>query len=392
MNYDQGYKNAMDTILDIMHSRSHSYFSLQDVSILEPLYNEIVNGIVYAKKQFDMDKVKMMINTGNKMFMPSRSRYMPNEITEYIGKNLKQQVQYSCLVGTRKLLVRFGLFDNKLEFSELEYYFQMIVSWIHTISLYSDKSCGRTQVINFYLTDFKKLFPKSSVKILGPFNCNSGSSTVCSDSNTITIYRSEEWFKVFIHETFHSFGLEPKHHCETRLSNYISTLLPIQSNVRVSEAYVETWARLINVVYSAIINSDGRDEFYNILRFSLQIECLFSVYQAVSVLNFMNLDYNSVIDKTSVAAKMMYKENTHVFAYYILSASFMCNIFGFVRWCTKTNTKWLQFYNSNRSCKSFERLIKDSLYSKEMLEICDLFKKKEWRTQGLRFSIVDSVN
>ena len=60
--------------------------------------------------------------------------------------------------------------------------------------------------------------------------------------------------------------------------------------------------------------------------------------------------------------------------------------------CTKHNTKWLQFYNSNRTCKSFERLIKDSLYSDEMQETCNLFKSREWHTQGLRFSIVDSVN
>ena len=40
----------------------------------------------------------------------------------------------------------------------------------------------------------------------------------------------------------------------------------------------------------------------------------------------MNIDYNSVIDKTSVTAKMLYKENTHAFAYYILTAAFMNNI------------------------------------------------------------------
>ena len=392
MNYDIGYKHAMDTILGIMHSRSHSHFSKHDVSILDPLYNGIVEGMVYAKKQFDMNNVSMKVNTGRRIIMPVKNRYCPVEITEYIQNNIKRQVQYSISIGSRKLIVRFGLFDNKLEFSELEYFFQMIVSWIHTISMYADTSCGRNQVINFYFTDFKKLFPKSSVSILSPINCNSGSSTVCSANNTITIYRYEEWFKVFIHESFHSFGLEPKHDCENRLSKYLSTLIPIQPNVRVSEAYVETWARLINVIYSAIINSKGKEEFYNILRFSLQIEALFSVYQAVKVLNFMNLDYSSVIDKTSVTARMLYKENTHIFAYYILTSAFMTNIFGFIRWCTKHNTKWLQFYNSNRTCKSFERLIKDSLYSDEMQETCNLFKSREWHTQGLRFSIVDSVN
>ena len=392
MNYDQGYKHAMDTILGIMHSDTNSLFTIQEVEALEPLYNDIVAGMIYAKKQFEMNKVNMAIVRGRRMIMPQRSRYMPNEIVEHIQNNIKQQVQYTTSVGTRKLLVRFGLFDNKLEFSELEYFFQMIVSWIYAISSYSDSTCGKNQVINFYFTDFKKLLPKSSVSILGPINCNSGSSSVCAENNTITIYRYEEWFKVFIHETFHSFGLEPNHSCENRLSDYISSLLPIQPRIRVSEAYVETWARLINVAYSAIINSEGRQEFYNILRFSLQIECLFSVYEAVKVLRFMNIDYNSVIDKTSVTAKMLYKENTHAFAYYILTAAFMNNIFGFIRWCTKHNTKWLQFYSTNRTCKSFERLIKDSLNSDDMKNSCKLFENVGWHDRGLRFSIVDSVN
>ena len=135
------------------------------------------------------------------MIMPQRSRYIPNEIVEHIQNNIKQQVQYTTSVGTRKLLVRFGLFDNKLEFSELEYFFQMIVSWLYAISLYSDSTCGKNQVINFYFTDFKKLLKKLCINIR-PINCNSGSSSVCAENNTITIYRYEEWFKVFIHEHF----------------------------------------------------------------------------------------------------------------------------------------------------------------------------------------------
>ena len=392
MNYDSSYNHAVDTIIGIMNTRNHPHFTHDDVSILEPLYHDIVNSMAFAKKQFESGNVDMKINRGHRMTIPTNNRYMPNEITEYIRNNMKQQVQYTSRVGSRNLVVRFGLFNNKKEFSELEYYFQMILTWIHTVVKYSDISCGRTQIINFYFTDFKKLFPKSSVNILGPINCNSGSSTVCSDKNTITIYRNEEWFKVFIHETFHSFGLEPNHSCENHLSNYISSLLPIKSSVRVSEAYVETWARIINVIFSAIINSENQNEFYNFCRFSLQIESLFAVYQAVRVLNFMNLDYNSVTDKTSVTAKMLYKENTHVFAYYILTAALMTNIFGFVRWCTKHNTKWLQFYNSNRSCKSFERFIKDSLYNNEINQLCELFRNERWNSEGLRFSIVDSVN
>ena len=61
MNYDQGYKHAMDTILGIMHSDTNSLFTIQEVEALEPLYNDIVAGMVYAKKQFEMNKVNMAI-------------------------------------------------------------------------------------------------------------------------------------------------------------------------------------------------------------------------------------------------------------------------------------------------------------------------------------------
>lgn len=392
MNYDSGYKNAIETIIGMMHSEKHSHYSVENVSILEPLYLSIVEGISFSKRQFEADRVKMIIKKGRRIHLPSKSRYMCSDIHAHIIKNVKYQVEYKTTFCSRNLIVRFSLFDNKLEFSELEYYFQMILSWIYTIFHYSETSCGKTQIIDLYFTDFKKLFPKSSVNVLGNSNCNSGYSSISAETNEIVIYRSEEWFKVLIHETFHSFGLEPNFNCERQLNKYIGTLLPIQQSVRVNEAYIETWARIINVVYSAVINSDSRNEFYNILRFSLQLEVLFSIYQAVKVLDFMNLDYESVIDKRSVQAKIMYKENTHVFAYYILTASFMNNIFGFIRWCTKHNTKWLQFYKSNRTCKSFERLIKDSLYNIEMKKACKKFKNHDWQKEGLRFSIVDSVN
>ena len=132
--------------------------------------------------------------------------------------------------------------------SDLEYYVQMIISWIYSVVKYTDYNCGKNQLVDIYFTDYKKKFPKSSVITLGPINCNSGFSTVCAERNEITIFRSEEWFKVFLHESFHSFGLEPDNSCEMQLSNYISDTLPIKSMVRVSESYVEVWARIINVV------------------------------------------------------------------------------------------------------------------------------------------------
>ena len=389
MNYDVAYKESIDILVNLIKSKTA--YSKKQVSILKPLYTEIVDGLSFAKKQFDDKNVRMSILKGRYMHVPPSSRFMPREINQYISNHMKRQVVYIAHLGHRKITIRFGLFNNKHEMSDLEHYAQIIISWIYTIVRYADYSCGKTQLVDIYFTDYKKKFPKSSVITLSPINCNSGFSTVCAERNEITIFRSEEWFKVFLHESFHSFGLEPNHSCEMQLSNYIADTLPIKPMVRVSETYVEVWARIINVVYSAVINSKGVDEFYDLLRFSLQLEVLFSVYQAVRVLNFMNLDYRSLIDKTSVTAKMLYKEDTHVFAYYILSAAFMNNSLGFISWCDNHNTKWLKFYNSNRTCNLFKRFMYNCIHDPNMLRLCDIFKSQECVKQGLRFSIVETL-
>ena len=62
--------------------------------------------------------------------------------------------------------------------------------------------------IHLFMTDFKKEIPKSTVDVIDVMNVNSGLSDVCQRDSEIIIYRKEEWFKVFIHETFHSLGLD----------------------------------------------------------------------------------------------------------------------------------------------------------------------------------------
>ena len=55
---------------------------------------------------------------------------------------------------------------------------------------------------NLYLfTNHKKLLPSKEI-ILNTSHVNSAYTYACRE-DTMTIFRQEEWFKVFIHETFH---------------------------------------------------------------------------------------------------------------------------------------------------------------------------------------------
>ena len=74
--------------------------------------------------------------------------------------------------------------------------------------LYSPALCGKSIKIILFDTTLKKILPQSLIDILGAEHCNSAVTTTCSQKGDIIIYRREEWFKVFIHETFHLLCLD----------------------------------------------------------------------------------------------------------------------------------------------------------------------------------------
>ena len=77
---------------------------------------------------------------------------------------------------------------------------------------------------------------------------NSGYTTACPRTGEIVVFRQEEWFKVFVHETFHTFSLDAGAGAPA-LNEISQRLLPVSASHAVEEAYTETWARVINVLY-----------------------------------------------------------------------------------------------------------------------------------------------
>ena len=106
--------------------------------------------------------------------------------------------------------------------------------------------------------------------------------------------------------------------------------------------------------------------------FFLNFERIFSFYQMVKVLNFMDIEYHHLITKTTHAdsiRRALYKENTNVLAYYILTLILINNYEDFLMWCKVNNDTFLQFkkteLNQNRFCQFIEKHYKstDLLYN-----------------------------
>ena len=391
MDYDPEYKPIIDFILEKLSGGNFPEYSKRDISLMTKLYNEISVGLVTARAIKSRGDMLKTIITGSQMTIPSPSRYLSNTVRQDIIDHQIKQYVYKYKLGDRNIKIVFGLLRSSIiSDPELDLAAQKVCSWLAVCAKYAKARCGQKQHIYIYLGSHKKRFPRSNITSIGAKHVNSGFSTICQHTNEIIIYRQEEWFKVFIHETFHSFGFEPNENSERILSDYLKEKLPIKPRVRVSEAYVESWARIINSSYASILKSNDLKEYLTLVRFSLLVESIFAVIQASRILTFMNLSYSDVIDKTSVTAKTMYKEDTNVFAYYLLTASFIIRPYRFLKWCSKYNTTWLEFNNSPYAVDDFKDFINKCLRNNELINLYNETALIEnGRNVGLRMSIVD---
>lgn len=250
-------------------------------------------------------------------------------------------------------------------------------------------------VIHIYLTPFKKVLPVNNSLVLSPENVNTAFTMSCAPDGEIIIFREEEWFKVFIHETFHAYGLDFGLKESKSLFTVLKKTFPIKSDFNVNEAYAETWARIINcALYSFFsLNNKNRskEKFLLYTDFCLQLERIFAIYQMNKILNFMGLKYKDLYDvneRSSYLRRQLYKENTHVFGYYILTAIFLNGYRQFITWCGANNAvigannavigannAFMKFNCEEKSFQKIGEYITSTFQDKELSKIIEIVQK-----------------
>jgi hypothetical protein len=314
------------------------------------------------------------------------SNFFPENIKKNIEETTTTLIEYNAVLDGRVINFYFYTHDNSnLPTNTLDIYINYMLMWIHILNLYGENKCSKFLNIFIFLTDFKKTVPSNNFTILSPQEVNTGFTIVCSKISEIVIYRKEEWFKVFLHETLHNFGFEFSTMRLSEFNNNISRLFPIQSKFNLFESYCETWARIINAVfcsYSILNNKDNINEFLSYTDFLLQIERVFSLYQANKILNYMGIKYENLFknDKISIAArKHLYKEKANVFAYYIVTSILMNDYTKFLKWCNVNNFAIMKFNKTPRTLTSFYDFIKNNydseIYIKSLKCIQNINKK-----------------
>lgn len=386
MEYDKKYKKAMDTILNIIEKNKDNFNNLPNNQIIKNLYDNINAGINYVD---NLDKNNKLIQSRhhNDAYSKPYGKFVPKNIKNFITSHNNSHISITSNLLGRLIKINFFLYKHySIEY--IKNNAKNVLSWLYVCNKYTYNNCSKTLTINIFLCEYEKKMPVNG-GVLGPNNINSGYSGVCWSNNEIMIYRKEEWFKVFLHESMHAFNLQPSSNSDNYILNKLHEIFAISANISIVETYVEIWARIINSMYSGIFNSNNYEEFLSLFRFNLRVESLFSYIQAIRVLDYMNLNFDDILNKNDDNARLKYKENTNVFAYIILTAILMKNPYLFMEWCNKNNTNILKYDNTVKNNNRFMKLL-----TKAVKENKRQFLKYQFFKDlniGLRFTIINTV-
>lgn len=211
---------------------------------------------------------------------------------------------------------------------QLNYYSEYVVGgsriFFYTSGMYDDKNAVRKIIdvytmlvglvdfevkaeIHILLTDIKK--KSIPGKPIGtPQRINSGAKF----SNTILVWRSEEFVKVFIHEMVHLLGLDLGHSRSAYKLDKIDLEVSLSptSISSPSEAFTETVTKILYTRYKTETFSEFHEEFKKQAEWTMK--------QASRILHLNGIRYG---DKNSIIT-----QKTYMYEYYVLTALFMHTI------------------------------------------------------------------
>jgi hypothetical protein len=321
-------------------------FNVSRSDIISNFFNDIKESFQSFNNEDYQYNIYEISNTNDKML--TDEKHFPLYIKIRIKEILNYVYNVEFVIDNRNIQI-FLFTDNEGEINKK--YIMMAIVWLKIVSKYSSNRCTKYLNIYLYLTDVEKKLPSKGN--LDVEHVNSGFSMAgCLNKNEITIFRKEEWFKVFIHETIHAFNL----HFDLSVNDMINNNLKKKYNLDIDycsfEAYCECWAILWNSMFHAYLKSKSFDDFLNKFISIYNAEYNFTNNQCSKLLRHIGFDNNLY--------KKDYKENTAVFSYFFLKRNLLFNIDDFLNFCSLNNNPILNFKTNHDNIESFLQIISNN--------------------------------
>ena len=316
---------------------------------LSPLSRIFMDKIIH---QIHLGQNAWKTNTSYKEYILGPSEFpkgihfhhIVDEIREEIETFRKIGKQYSFVIGERTFTIyiivpyRTRVIAKRV-YDYLDECVKKMFIWLYVATHFAPGECSRELAVYWYLTGHQKRLPSSKGAAVDEEHANTAFTMACpvGAANGIYIFRKEEWFKVFIHETFHSLGLDFARMPEESANQALFSIFPVRCDFRFYEAYTETWA---TILHSLILAMESKGSIYPKLENYLQKERMFSLFQKAKLLSHHHFKYEHLC-LTSTAGR--YRENTQAFSYFILKSIMLFHYNDFIEWCAHKNKGIIAF-------------------------------------------------
>ena len=312
------------------------------------------------------------------------SKYLPRS---YLEEMLKEK-KYTLIhfrIGDRNFNMTFYKIHtiSKKDFDQL---FKSIWMWLYIISVHPQIECVKQLELTIAFLPHKKVFTginangHNTAQTFDSLHVNSALTQVCQPINRMLIYRREECFKVFLHESFHCFGLDFSIQNNNSIHQELHRIFNLDSSIELAayESYTEFWGEILNIMFNAFFISDDFDGFSLCFDAILNLEQNFSQIQVTKILTLTGstfVDFRNLVQKT------------HVFEYYILKSMLLLNADTFLGWCIKTNPLFFKIRsNSDFMCFIRDHLaaLQHTVSNEKLRTIQELVYGRKERKEGKR--------
>ena len=258
------------------------------------------------------------------------NKYIDESIVKYIITNIDncKLVSYENIINLKKYVFEFIIYGREISIKNLDSIVEKMLLIVQVIIALSNNESRQGQHVTFFLTPFKKKLDINSSNILGAKNANSGFTYTNQKNNAIIIYRKEEFFKVFIHESIHYYGVDKALHKPLsdpihydKFINLFNINKKDIKSIGLNESITEFWAFMMLLCIISYDRSIQLNNFINKFENYYKIELVHIIFQLVKILSYNNLTYTQLLGKTN----SKYRETTHIFSYYIIKTMLVYN-------------------------------------------------------------------
>jgi hypothetical protein len=263
------------------------------------------------------------------------SKYIDSELINFILTNTNCKiVTYKNTIKGKTYIFDFIIYNDELSIKNLDLIVEKMLLVLQLIIAISNNESRNGQHVTFFLTPFQKKLNinNSNTNVLGAKNVNSGFTYPYLKNGVTFIYRKEEFFKVFIHESIHYYGIDKALHKDfsndakyninyNKFINSFNIRPQDIAKIGINEALTEYWTFIVYLSAQSYKKSIALANFIYEFENSYKLELLHIIFQVVKILNYNKLTYNEFLTKSS----NQYKETSHIFSYYIVKTLLVYN-------------------------------------------------------------------